>query len=348
MRRVRLLIAPIVAVLAVLGAGAHAPASAQGSDAWSWVVTPQIWAAHIEKNGFASPGGLGGFFVFQGANVVDANPFEVRDSEPLDAIYPQWGLQVAAQKDRWTLAGSFQYVSFETRNDVVYKAPVDVLIPVPRFFGFDLVPLTAGDRTAQEFISTTRIDIDLAASYVFPDVVENRLDLSIGGGVKVIYAEANRQYSRLSNAGRALTELFGPGLYIICKEDDCSDARSSQRVGTTDVLYGATIPMSATVHLTSDAKWLLPMSISPFLGAETRDDRDVVYKLKGTTVNDIRVDRLDGTTFAYGVTADMTVRYLLSDTVSIYGGGRVQYINGHEEYLAYGPIMGMSVRFGGR
>jgi hypothetical protein len=66
------------------------------------------------------------------------------------------------------------------------------------------------------------------------------------------------------------------------------------------------------------------------------------------TKGQTRVNRLDGTTLAYGVTADATLRWILSDTLSVYGGMRVQYIKGHEQFLAYGPLIGMSVRFGGR
>jgi hypothetical protein len=62
----------------------------------------------------------------------------------------------------------------------------------------------------------------------------------------------------------------------------------------------------------------------------------------------LRINRQDGTTFAYGVTADAVVRWILNDAVSAYAGMRVQYINGHDEYLAYGPLVGMSVRFGGK
>ncbi|HEX9819620.1 MAG TPA: hypothetical protein VGD07_08415 [Methylomirabilota bacterium] len=336
MKRVRLQVT--LAFVAVLLLGAQAPAWAQGSDEWSWVVTPQLWGTHIEKNGFAAGSSLSQFIIVNGVGqVLDANPFAGENSQPVETFYPQWGLQVAAQKNRWTLAGSFQYVSFETRSDIVF----DFSSPVP--------PLSPGDRAAQEFIDTQRIDIDFAASYLFPDVVKDRLDLSLGAGVKLIYAEATRQFANVDPFIALFGALVAPGgLYAVCSDDNLTNCRNRDRVKTKDYLYGGTIPMSAIVHLTSDARWLLPLSITPFLGAETRDDRDVVYRLDTPTPTSLEVDRLDGTTFAYGVTADATVRYLLSDTVSVYGGGRVQYIRGHEEYLAYGPIMGMSVRFGGR
>ena len=355
MRRARLQLALVLAVLITVSA--HAPASAQ--EGWSWIVTPQLWGAHIEKNGFTPSSTLQIplFDFVSGTGAFDFEAFRGTNSQPVDSLYPQWGLQVAAQKNRWTLAGSFQYVSFETRTDLIYDrdAPAFVLVdPLLLLFAPDpsdaFQMISPGERVAQEFVDTTRIDIDLAASYAFPDVVSNRLDLSIGAGLKLIYAEASREYTNMTRFVAVFNALDPPGLYLVCPSDDCSDAGFRQRVKTRDYLYGGTIPMNATIHLTNDSRWLLPVSITPFLGAETRDDRDVVYKLEldPSTSTGVKVDRLDGTTFAYGVTGDVTLRYLLSDMVSVYGGGRVQYIKGHEDYLAYGPIVGMSVRFGGR
>ena len=91
----------------------------------------------------------------------------------------------------------------------------------------------------------------------------------------------------------------------------------------------------------------MPFSVTPFIGGESRDDHDVVYRLKQTSPTTVKADRIDGTTFAYGITADLTFRYLINDAVSVYAGGRVQYIKGHETFLAYGPMVGMTVRFGG-
>src|SRR5262249_31639463 len=145
------------------------------------------------------------------------------------------------------------------------------------------------------------------------------------------------------------------GLYEICKDDNFSDCTFKDRVKTKAWLYGATIPTSAILHLTNDSRWLLPFSVTPFFGAETRDDRDVVYAVNYECSNllqcngsPITVDRKDGTKFAVGVTADATVRWIINDYLSAYAGMRVQYIKGHEEYLAYGPLIGMSVRFGGK
>jgi hypothetical protein len=343
----------LVAILVVCGVAGQSPAWAQ-TDGWSFVITPQVWISHISKNGFAAPGTLG--IPIQDQNGVNQNAWKAGDSSS-DSLSPQWGLQLAAQKGRWTLAGSFQYVTFETRTDVLYQpdngaclsavagALCDGSAQPPKMF--------PGDRAAQEFVDTTRMDMDLAASYFFPDVTP-WLDLSLGGGVKAIYATASREYGNLNPVVAAINGLEPPGLYVVCREEDAflspgsafvaSDCGFKDRVKTKTWLYGATVPMSAIFRLTTDNRWLLPLSITPFIGGETRDDQDVVYKVD----NDFKVDRQDGTTFAYGVTADATVRWIINDTVSAYAGMRVQFIEGHEQYLAYGPLVGMSVRFGGK
>jgi hypothetical protein len=339
-------------------------------DTWSFVLTPQIWAAHIANNGFAAPQAAGIKLVNPQTLQVFGNPFVVDKSDPVDSLNPQWGIQFAAQKGRWTLAGSFQYVNFETRNDIVFDPAAQSKFGVdsacaPRPFAppntFDCV--APGGRFAQEFIDTTRLDMDFSASYFFPDVVPRWLDFSVGGGVKVIYASASRKFNNQSAAAVDTVAFIsaagkGNGLYEICTNDDCSEFGFRDRVKTSTWLYGATIPMSGILHLTSDARWLLPLNVMPFIGAETRNDRDVVYEfdsgnhvlnpLTGAVVPPLKVNRIDGTTFAYGVTVDATVRYLINEAVSAYTGMRVQYIKGHEKYLAYGPLFGLSVRFGGK
>ncbi len=357
-RHLRLQLARVAAILIVCSLAAQAPAWAQALDGWSFVVTPQVWISHIAKNGFASAPNTsvqGGFLLFDqrpGPNQgnIFPSPFSV-DSSPNETVNPQWGVQFAAQKGRLTLAGAFQYVNFETRNDITFEAPQLCLLKVifPNLVQNCINP---GDRWAQEFVDTTRMDVDLSASYFFPDVVKEWLDFSLGGGFKFIYASASRDYSNMNPVAATLNSS-APGLYTICFADNCSDASGRQRVEQTSYLYAATFPMSATLHLTKDARWLLPFSITPLIGAETRHDNNIVYSIDlpgnvSQLPNGVKVNRQDGTTFAYGVTADMTVRWLINETFSAYAGMRVQYINGHDEYLAYGPLVGMSVRFGGK
>jgi hypothetical protein len=344
------------------------------SDTWSFTVTPQVWISHISKNGFASPpnsanaGGLAiGIQTTPTTSQIIPEPFP-SDSSPNEVLNPQWGIQVAAQKGRWTLSGAFQYVTFETRNDISFFTPESAP------YCFQGACINSGDRYAQEFVDTTRMDVDLAATYFFPDVIPNVMDLSTGAGFKFIYASASREYGNMSPFAAYINQgLFGagPGLYSVCGPDEFTIPASSatvsnpvgllppncssrDRVKQKSYLYAMTFPLISTFHLTKDSRWLLPFAVTPLIGAEVRDDRNVVYSSTfPSTVdflapNTIKINRQDGTEFAYGVTADATVRWIISDMVSAYAGMRVQYINGHDEYLAYGPLVGMSVRFGGK
>ena len=51
---------------------------------------------------------------------------------------------------------------------------------------------------------------------------------------------------------------------------------------------------------------------------------------------------------AYGVTGDLSVRYVINDTFSAYAGFRVQYVHGFDKYLAYGPLFGIWTSFGAK
>jgi hypothetical protein len=330
----------LILAVFVVGCLSATPAAWAQDTGWSFLVTPQLWLTHIEKNGFAPPVGnsSGSFVAAPDGSVLSANPFGGQNSEPVDWIYPQWGIQIAAQKGRLTLAGAFQRVDFDTRTDVIST------VPIP-FVSFANTIIDPGQFLGRERLSSQRFDVDVAASYAFLDVIPQRLDVSVGLGAKVIYAEATRRYEDLQPELTFQNDLFG-GLYAVCSKNDLSDCRFRQTVRTTDWIYGLTIPTNMTFHLGDS--WLLPFSVTPFVGAETRDDHDVVYRFKQSGPTTVAADRLDGTTVAYGVTADVTLRYLVNDALSVYAGGRVQYIKGHETYLAYGPIIGMSVRFGGK
>jgi hypothetical protein len=333
--------------------GSGIPAAVPSGDEWSFVITPQAWISHIVKNGFSADNA--GLNLILQCGPSGEGCFKV-SSQPNDALDPQWGLQFAAQKGRLSLAASFQYVTFETRNDITYD-PADGL---PRAvdartgsgpLDFQTVTINPGDQFAQEFVNTTRIDFDLSASYFFADVVKDRLDLSVGGGFKFIYASSSRQYGNLSPTAATFNSfvLPAPGLYLVCHQDDCSDATFRQRVHEYSYIYGATIPMSAVLRLTNDAKWLLPLSLTPLIGAELRQDQDVVYEfVNQPCLTDCVVKRNTGPKFTFGFTADATVRWLINETFSTYAGMRVQFIEGFNQYLAYGALVGMSVRFGGK
>jgi len=306
---------------------------------WSFVVTPQVWMSHIDKNGFSAPGGLGHIYQVATGEV----PFSDEDSGPLDNLDVQWGTQLAAQKGRWSIAVSFQTAEFDTKSDVMYR-PTN---GAPATNGG--YTINNGDRAASEYVNTTRYDFDIAASYLFPNVIPNRLDLTLGGGVKVISGTAVRHYENLHPIINDVIDSspapYSDGAYCI-EEGSNTCAQTRSRVKTDNWAYGVVIPLGAIVHLTDDSKWLVAASATPFLGANTRDDRGVVFQWDPVTDT---VDSQDGTKFAYGVTSDMTLRHALTPTLSVYAGMRLQYFdfNKDQEYFAYGPLMGISARFGG-
>lgn len=344
------------------------PSHAEEVDGWSIVLTPQVWVSHISNNGFAAPSKLSTFGVF------DVDESVKTHSEP-ESINPQTGIQFVARKGPWSIAGAGQFVPFTTKNS--YSLPgtttlsqvLDVdpdpsnPLPVIAFVG----KFAGGTPLIQESIDTNRIDLDLAASYFFPDVVKDWFDLSVGMGAKYIYASASRRLTGsvslpLSQCSLDLatcqpvqipglpSAVSSPG-YLLCKKDDCSDARFKREVSNKSYFYGATFPTTVVFHLSKDKRLLLPFSANLFLGGETRDDADVVYATTpdASSPSGFKVKRLDGTTFAYGVTSDATVRYLFDVGgvgVSVYAGMRVQAIKGHEQFLAWGPIIGLSMLFG--
>jgi hypothetical protein len=199
---------------------------------WSFFVTTQAWISHIAKNGLAPASTIAGAepIVDRSATIV-RSPFAVENSQPVNSLDPQWGLQVLALRDRLTLGGAFQYVAFETRNDLFYKSSNTG----PHCYVSSCI--TPGARVAQEFLDTTRIDMDFAASYYFPDVVPTRMDASIGGGLKLIYASASRGYGNLSPYAAAFASVPPPGLYKVCRRDDCADVTFRERAKTTSWIY---------------------------------------------------------------------------------------------------------------
>jgi hypothetical protein len=317
-------------------------------EGWTFVITPQVWAPHIDSGGFAGNASLPGIEQYAATRGFDVQ-FDGRNHEAVDALDVQWGVQIAAKKGPWAIGLSYQGSDFETRTDIEYNSSTDTTItPINPNVGGQLRP---GDRAAQEFVDTSRTDVDLAFSYTFVDVVPNRLDLAAGLGLKMIYADSVRQFQNLNSVIAELSAFDPPGLYQVCHSKDCDEpADFRDRVKSTTWMYGATIPLTAVAHLSDDARWLLPINVAPFLGAETRDDHNVVYKINVDENGFAEsVDRQDGTFFAYGVTADAKLTWALSDSLLAYLGMRVQYMNGDspnsDAYLAYGPLLGISASF---
>jgi hypothetical protein len=348
----RRVLGPILCSALAFAIASVAPAAADDTaenDGWIFVLTPQTWIPHIDSGGFSGNQSLGSAATFINNAVPGAGAyFKGEDSEAVDNVNVQWGLQFAAKKGRWTLAAGYQGSDYETRTDLVYQSRAGatiVLLPSGE-------TMSPGDRAAREYLNTSRTDVDFAATYAFLDVVPNKLDLTIGGGLKLIHAEATRYYSDMNPVIAYVNGQPPPGLYQKCLGNStCSGGLVyEERVKSTDWMYGVTIPMSAVFHLSDDARWLFPLSVMPFLGAETRDDHHIVYGYNYNSNGVITgVDRKDGTYFAYGVTADATLRHALTDSVWAYLGMRVQYMNGDspgsDAYLAYGPLLGISASF---
>jgi hypothetical protein len=332
------LLAVAAAALTILMA---TPASGQDDSSWSFLLTPQVWFSHIPKNGFAAAPTVNPIAGAAVTSMVTAVA-----SSPTAALDPQWGGQLAAQRSLWSLAVGVQYVSFGTRNDI--EATQAFELPLANGSAL-LVP--QGATIVQEFVTTDRFDLDLAVSRFFRDVVEDRLDVNVGLGFKFIYASASRSFAN------SISTPTGPlpVTYFQCtgttfnfgQPSMNTNCRSRTRVAEDDYLYGLTIPVSFNIHLSEDRKWFAPINLSPFFGAENRNDHDVVYQTTPTSTPGVdRIVRLDGTTFAVGATADAGIRYMFDNGLALYGGFRVQFMNGHQQYLAWGPIVNMSVRFG--
>lgn len=349
LRSIRLLV-PVLALL--LAPCLSVPVSAE-EEGWSVIFTPQVFFSHITDNGFASSVPLG--------SLTGGNPHLVTvNSQPTAGIDPQWGGQLAVQRGNWTVGAAFQYVSFTTRNDVMSAPNTSLFIgqqgPIPPCgpFGTCFLPLPPGSTIVQEFVDTDRFDFELSLTYFLPDVVKGVLDINAGLGAKFIYATASRSFSNGVSANGLFPIEFG---YNVCTgvnrvaflpgTTTAINCQNRNRVSEDDLMYGATFPVSLNFHLSQDKKWFLPVNVSPFLGAETRNDRNVVYATQPTTDPDVfNIVRQDGTVFAYGATADAGVRYLFDNGVALYGGFRVQFYEGHNQFLAWGPVVNMSVRFG--
>ena len=195
MNRLRLRWKLVLAVLVVGSLTASGSAWAQTADSWSFLVTPQVWISHIPQNGFNTAGSP------LDAESSRAGLVRIDSSKHDDGVSPQWGLQVAAQKGRWTLSGAFQYVNFETVNDpkIAQDGVIAIIPPCVPVSATQCQPaqtgvLPVGLSLGKEHLNTTRMDADFAATYYIPDVVTNWLDVSIGGGIKFIYATSSRQF----------------------------------------------------------------------------------------------------------------------------------------------------------
>ena len=330
------------------------PTGATGAETdgrWTFVLTPQLWIPHIESGGFAgTQNQIPTVRTVLASQGISDTEFHGANTEPRDPVDLQWGVQLAARNGRWAIGAGYQHCDFDTSTDLIYDGTTFVDIN-------GVTQIVKGETVARELLNTSRTDADIAATYAFPDIIEDRLDLAIGVGFKMIYAETHRHFSDISPFVASVFALPPPGLYDVCRGDETCESGTREsfedHVKATTWMYGPTIPIAASLHLFDLSKWWLPgssINVAPFVGAETRDDRDVVYHLETTSAGfPARVIRQDGTFFAYGVTADAKLSWTLTDYMSAYLGMRVQYMNGEspnsDPYLAYGPLLGASVSF---
>ena len=314
-------------------------ASTASAENWSIIFTPQIWGSHISQNGFVSGAPNTTFFTDALATVPGRTAGQAEtDSSPRDVMNPQYGGQLAFQYGRWTLATAAQYVHFKTDNDVVATKAGEFCFNLVNTCG-GVVSLPVGARLFREELTTDRVDFDLALSYFFPDVIKDVLDVSAGLGFKFIYATADRRI--LDSAVPEPGPSYCTGTN--CLSTDPSVRGDRSKVNSKDYIYAATIPMSFIMPLTRDKRLIMPFNVMPILGVEDRNDKGVAFEVNSNGTP----RRIDGTTFAKGVTADLNVRYIFDNGISPYVGFRVQYIKGHETFLAWGPLVGVSFRFGG-
>jgi len=341
---VRLFLAPGLLLLTVAGVEAQ--------DKWSFVFTPQVWFENVRNNGFAASNNTSGFAQGTFIQIIPSTALDSTGADPTSTFFPQWGGQLAAQYGRWTFGVAAQYLSFETSNTFTTTST-----PFPCSPGFPICvagapisfsPPFQGDKLFTEIINTDRTDVDMTATYFFPDVIKDVLDVTTGLGFKWIRASGHRTISNVNTGSLgANSSIFGivPAQYIrkscgnvnsfvstfnttFSAPDDCLTNRAS----FLDQYYGATIPTTLNFHLDQGGKWLLPVTITPFLGSEGSSDQVLGWQ----------------TAFAYGGTFDIGARFVFENGVAIYGGWRGQAIQGINLFFAQGPVFNMSVRFGGK
>lgn len=316
-----------------------------GADDWTATVFPQVWLSYISANGFA-PAPIGGTNrVPAPIGPVSGLTFDPRsmsvDSQPAAAVSPQWAGGVALDKGRWGVLAAVQHVQFGTRNDVIAMQALST----------NVIP---GQPIVREFVNTDRFDLELSLSYFVADVIRDRIDLTIGGGLKLLYANSSRRLRTLVQTEN-VAGMGAEAIYTVCPSDNANLAqaaidgqgcRQRQRVFVDTHFYGITGAVALSFYPFEDERVKLPLRIIPFVGAESRNDHGVVYATDATPTA-IRPKRLDGTTFAVGVTAEAGIRYTwLREKLSVYGGFRLQHLHGHETFLAWGPVINMSIEFG--
>jgi hypothetical protein len=346
---VLLFLAPGLLLLTVAGVEAQ--------DKWSFVFTPQVWFENVRSSGFGAAANAGGSNFSFGFAVVPTKYLKTDGQEPTSTLFPQWGGQFAAQYGRWTFGVAGQYLHYETTQDFfiqpqsIAQCGVGPPVTTCTFPGDTdrFNPLLVGQKLFTEKISTDRVDTDLTATYFFPDVVKDVLDVTTGLGFKWIRASGQR--TLISNGAKVFTGA-GNGVpnfnYILKSCGNVEIFARSINTGASpnldpgncqrnqasflDQFYGATIPTTLNLHATRDGKWLIPVTVSPFIGSE------------------VRVDQVLGAanSIAYGGTLDIGFRYVFDNGIALYAGWRGQAFNGNNLFFSQGPLVNLSVALGGK
>jgi len=331
-------------------------AGVEAQDTWSFYFTPQVWLENVRNSGFAPTTNAGGAgFGAAGYGVVPTKYLRTDGTSPTSDLFPQWGGQFAAQYGRWTFGVASQYLHYDTTQAFFIQPQSIILCGAGRCPGpggtttFD--PSLFGAKLFTEKVSTDRVDTDAVATYLFPDVIKDVLDVTTGLGFKWIRASGQRT---LINNGAHVNLGGGTGVpnfsYIL---KSCGNPQSfatsinaqvaagteidpgnCQRNQTSflDQFYGMTIPSVFTLHLSRESNWHVPITISPFLGYEQR------------------VDQVLGAanSFAAGGSFDIGVRYIFSNGIGVYAGWRGQFFNGNNLFFSQGPLFNLSVALGGK
>ena len=247
-----------------------------------------------------------------------------------------------------------QYLHYETTQDFFIQAQSIVFCGAAPLPGGGACPgpgetahfpsTLIGAKLFTEKISTDRVDTDAAATYLFPDVIKDVLDVTTGLGFKWIRASGQRT---LINSGAHTNSFPGvPSFSYILKSCGNPQAFASSidagsldpgncqrnQASYLDQFYGMTIPSAFTLHLSRESNWHVPITISPFLGYEQR------------------VDQVLGAanSFAAGGSFDIGVRYIFSNGIGVYAGWRGQVFNGNNLFFSQGPLFNLSVALGGK
>src|SRR5262245_21056190 len=341
-----------LAMLLFLGPGVLllTVAGVEAQDTWSFFFTPQVWLENVRNSGFAPTTNAGGANFGFGYGVVPTKYLRTDGSQPTSDFFPQWGGQFAAQYGRWTFGVASQYLHYETTQDFFIQAQSIAICgsQAPcsgpgKTTTFD--PSLFGAKLFTEKVSTDRVDTDATATYLFPDVIKDVLDVTTGLGFKWIRASGQRT---LINNGAHVSSV--PSFSYILKSCETPqsfatsinntpagaavDPDNCQRTQTSflDQFYGMTIPSTFTLRLSRESNWQFPITASPFLGYEQR------------------VDQVLGAanSFTYGGTFDIGVRYIFSNGIGVYAGWRGQAFNGVNLFFSQGPLFNLSVALGGK